>query len=42
LLSALSRGGSGDASYSHALVTLLVYAVVASVGILALFRRRDA
>jgi ABC-type spermidine/putrescine transport system permease subunit II len=42
LLSALSQGGTSDVSYSHALVTLLVYAVVISVGILALFRRRDA
>ena len=42
LLSALSQGGTSDASYSHSLVTLAVYAVVISVGILALFRRRDA
>ena len=42
LLSALAQGGTGDASYSHALVTLTVYAAVIAAGTLVLFRRRDA
>jgi len=42
LLVALAHGGNGDATYSHALLMLVIYAVVVSVGILALFRTRDA
>jgi ABC-2 type transport system permease protein len=41
LLSALAHGGTTDASYSHALVTLTVYAVLAAAGTLFLFARRD-
>jgi ABC-type transport system involved in multi-copper enzyme maturation permease subunit len=41
LLSALANGGTNSVSYSHALVTLIAYAVVAAVGTLLLFRRRD-
>jgi hypothetical protein len=42
LLSAPAEGGTGDASYSHGLVTLTVYAAVIAAGTLMLFRRRDA
>jgi ABC-type transport system involved in multi-copper enzyme maturation permease subunit len=42
LLSALAHGGTNSASYSHALVTLIVYAVVVAAGTLVLFERRDA
>jgi ABC-2 type transport system permease protein len=42
LLFALSHGGSSDASYHHALLTLAVYVVVLMAGTLALFSRRDA
>ena len=42
LLSALARGGSTDASYDHALVTLAVYMVLIAAGTLAVFSRRDA
>jgi ABC-2 type transport system permease protein len=42
LLSALGHGGTSDASYHHALVTLAVYVVVIAAGTLLLFRRRDA
>jgi ABC-2 type transport system permease protein len=41
LLSALAHGGTSDASYSHALVTLIVYALVAGAGTLLLFQHRD-
>ena len=41
LLSALAHGGTTDASYSHALVTLIVYAVLTAGGTLILFARRD-
>jgi ABC-2 type transport system permease protein len=42
LLSALAHGGTSSASYSHALVTLIVYAAIAAAGTLVLFRQRDA
>jgi ABC-2 type transport system permease protein len=42
LLSALAHGGTSSASYAHALVTLLAYAVVVAGGTLLLFARRDA
>jgi ABC-type transport system involved in multi-copper enzyme maturation permease subunit len=41
LLSALAQGGTSDASYGHALVTLAVYVVVTGTGTLAVFARRD-
>jgi ABC-type transport system involved in multi-copper enzyme maturation permease subunit len=41
LLSALAHGGTSDASYSHALVVLLVYAALTAAGTLLLFARRD-
>jgi ABC-type transport system involved in multi-copper enzyme maturation permease subunit len=41
LLSALAHGGTSDASYSHSLVLLVIYAAVAAAGTLALFARRD-
>jgi ABC-2 type transport system permease protein len=41
LLSALAHGGTSSASYSHALVTLTIYAVVVGAGTLLLFRVRD-
>jgi len=42
LLSALAHGGTSSASYGHALVTLIAYAVVVGTGTLVLFGRRDA
>jgi ABC-2 type transport system permease protein len=42
LLSALAHGGTGSASYAHALVTLFAYASVVTAGTLLLFARRDA
>lgn len=42
LLAALAHGGNGDSTYSHALLILVIYAVVAGAGIVTLFRRRDA
>jgi ABC-2 type transport system permease protein len=42
LLDALAHGGNSDSSYSHALVVLVLYAVVVAVGTMTLFRRRDA
>lgn len=41
LLSALAHGGTGSASYAHALATLCVYALIVSVATLVLFQRRD-
>jgi ABC-2 type transport system permease protein len=41
LLSALANGGTTSVSYSRALVTLIAYAVIAAVGTLLVFRRRD-
>jgi ABC-2 type transport system permease protein len=41
LLSALAQGGTSDATYGHALVTLAVYVVVIGAGTLAVFARRD-
>ncbi len=41
LLSAVAHGGTSTASYSHALITVCVYAAVAAAGTLLLFRRRD-
>jgi len=42
LLSAVAHGGTSSASYTHALVTLTVYAVIVAAGTLVLFGRRDA
>jgi ABC-type transport system involved in multi-copper enzyme maturation permease subunit len=42
LLFALARGGNDNSSYSHALVTLLVYSAIVAAGTLAVFKRRDA
>lgn len=42
LLDALAHGGNSNSSYSHALVILVIYAVVAAAGTLVLFNRRDA
>jgi ABC-type transport system involved in multi-copper enzyme maturation permease subunit len=42
LLSAVAHGGTGSTSYSRALLIVLIYAVVAAAGTLALFQRRDA
>jgi ABC-2 type transport system permease protein len=42
LLSALSQGGTGDASYHHSLVALAVYVVVLAATTLTVFARRDA
>ena len=42
LLNALAHGGNGDASYYHALLMLAIYGAAISVGIVTLFRRRDA
>jgi ABC-type transport system involved in multi-copper enzyme maturation permease subunit len=42
LLFAVSHGGSGPTSYSHALLFVAIYAVVVAAGTLALFQRRDA
>jgi len=42
LLSALSQGGTSDASYGHALLTLAVYVVLIAAGTLTVFARRDA
>jgi ABC-type transport system involved in multi-copper enzyme maturation permease subunit len=42
LLSALAHGGTTGVSYSDALETITVYAVVAAIATLALFKRRDA
>lgn len=41
LLNALANGGTSSVSYSRALIILSVYAVVAAIGALALFQRRD-
>jgi ABC-2 type transport system permease protein len=41
LLSALAHGGTSDASYSHALVILGLYAALTAAGTLLLFERRD-
>jgi len=42
LLFALAHGGTANASYGHALVTLAVYSVIITAGTLALFARRAA
>lgn len=42
LLSALAHGGTDAASYSRALITLSIYAVIVAAGTLILFQRRDA
>jgi ABC-type transport system involved in multi-copper enzyme maturation permease subunit len=42
LLDALAHGGNSSSGYSHALVILVIYAVIAAVGTLVLFNRRDA
>lgn len=42
LLSALAHGGTSDASYGHALVTLAVYVVAIAAATLVAFSRRDA
>jgi ABC-2 type transport system permease protein len=41
LLDALARGGTSTTSYAHALITLLIYAVIVATGTLVLFQRRD-
>jgi ABC-type transport system involved in multi-copper enzyme maturation permease subunit len=42
LLDALSHGGNDSTSYSHALLILVIYAVLVAAGTLTLFSRRDA
>ena len=42
LLSAVSHGGTSDASYHHALLFAAIYAVVIAAGTLTLFVRSDA
>jgi ABC-2 type transport system permease protein len=42
LLSALAHGGTGTASYAHALITLSIYVIIVAAGTLVLFHRRDA
>jgi amino acid permease len=41
LLNALADGGTNSVSYSHALISFLIYAVVTAVGTLSVFRRQD-
>ena len=41
LLSALAHGGTGSASYPHALVTLAAYTTIVAAGTLVLFQHRD-
>jgi ABC-type transport system involved in multi-copper enzyme maturation permease subunit len=41
LLSALAHGGTSTATYSHALVTVIIYMAIVAAGTLALFQRRD-
>jgi ABC-2 type transport system permease protein len=41
LLSAVAHGGTSSTSYSRALLLVVLYALVAAAGTLALFRRRD-
>jgi hypothetical protein len=41
LLNALAHGGTSSTSYSHALLTVVVYAAMLAVGTLLLFQRRD-
>jgi ABC-type transport system involved in multi-copper enzyme maturation permease subunit len=41
LLGALAHGGTGTASYSHALLTLTIYTAIIAAGTLTLFQRRD-
>lgn len=42
LLVALAHGGNSDATYSHALLMLVIYSLVVGSGTLALFKTRDA
>ncbi len=42
LLSAVAHGGTSSTSYSRALLIVVIYAVIAAAGALALFQRRDA
>ncbi len=41
LLSAVAHGGTSSTSYSRALLIVVIYAALAAVGTLMLFRRRD-
>jgi hypothetical protein len=41
LLNALARGGTTTTSYTHALLTAIIYTAIVATGTLALFQRRD-